>query len=582
MEKIEDLIIDNDFDYEYTKKYIKRNLIENYKYYKVDIIKSKKKYIKLINKIDEIFFKLNEEQFSDLLIFLNKNYHEIINDHFLHICLEKLDFILLGKFNIFKKVEMIDLFNSIFPTFSYDDVVIVNFFENFIKNINNTILLDLFLNTKNLNQCKKINNWNIIQNYILSLDDNSKRETYIIKLMNIISRENKIQFIDSIRRKIFDSKIMLKILTKLLDQDIIDNDNENKFIFKKENKFKSVLKKILISFSLNDNLNLDFLNMFNLIDSKFNILEDISFMKIIKIETVIINISNNLYDKSYKKLNNNDDKKKYIINIFYLVKFIKLLELKVSNNNIDFKKLKKSIFKDIYNVIYYYEEIYHFKIFNLEEINYNHIFDNKKQIIQYILLLNLIIDKDELRGIKYIFDDINEKSRLIFDKVQLIKYIYMNKKTKDNHIFKKIIEYLKSIINKQYKVFFFEKKLITYNNFIDKIFYDFQIFDNVEEIFLEYEDKYKESDLSLFDNISLTIDPGYIDRFKKNVETTMNIININYDISKDIIKTTKEVLYDCQYLDLESIKEIEKRYKYLYSKTENNYEKDVDNNDTIF
>jgi len=580
MKRIEEFVINNDFDYIETKDLIKKNLIENFKYYKVDIFKNSKKHIELISKIDEIIYNLNNDDFRDFILFLKKNYSEIITEDFLSVCLEKLDLILLGEYHIFNKVDIIDLFNDIFPTFSYDDNVIVNFFENFIKNINNRILLELFLNIKNLNKCHNIKNWSTLQNYILTLNDD--KEKYIIKVMNIISREEKINFLDVIRRTIFDSKKMLKILITLLEQDIIDNNNERKsrFLRKQENKFKIILKKILISFSLNDNLNLDFLNMFNIIDSKFDILNDESFMNIIKIEKVIINISNNLYQKSFRKLKTKEHKKKYIINIFYLVKFIKLLELKTNKKiKINFKNLKKETFKHLYDVISENEEIYHFKVFNLEEINYNRIFDNKKQIIQYILLLNLIIDKEELYDIQYIFDNINEKSRLIFDKVQLIKYIYTNKKKKDNEIFEKIINYLKSIINQQYKVFFFEKKLITYNNFIDKIYYEFQIYDKIDEIFLEYEDKYRESDLSLFNNISLTIDTSYIDRFKKNVETTINIINTNYDISKDIIKITKQVLYECQYLDLESIKDIEKRYKYLYSKSENNYENEEDEED---
>lgn len=181
----------------------------------------------------------------------------------------------------------------------------------------------------------------------------------------------------------------------------------------------------------------------------------------------------------------------------------------------------------------------------------------------------------------YIFNDITEKSRLIFDKVQLIKYIYKNKKSKDNHIFERIIEFLKNNINKQYEIFFFERKLLTYNNFIDHIYYEFQIYDKIDELFLEYENKYKESDLSLFSNVTLTIDSGYIDRFKKNVQTTIDIINHNYDLSKDIIKKTKEILYECQYLDLESVKDIEKRYKYLNSKSEANYENDDEDIDTF-
>jgi hypothetical protein len=163
---------------------------------------------------------------------------------------------------------------------------------------------------------------------------------------------------------------------------------------------------------------------------------------------------------------------------------------------------------------------------------------------------------------------------LIFDKIQLIKYIYKNKKKKDNKIFDKIIEYLKSLINQPYRVFFFEKTLITYNNFVEKIYNEFEIYEQIDEIFLEYEDKYKESDLSLFNNVTLTIDADYVNRFRKNAQCTIDIINKNYEISRTIIKKTKEVLYECKYLDLESLKDIEKRYQYLYTIYEYNYEKD--------
>lgn len=583
MIKIEELVIHNDIDYEYIKEVITKNLIENFKFYKYDIPKNNKLEKILISKFDEIIFNLKLTELYDFLHFLQKNYSQIVNDNLLEVCLEKLDIILLGEFHIYEKVNVIELFNKVFENFNYDNSIIVSFFENFIKNINNRILLDLFLSIKNLNKCHNIKNWHILQNYILSLE--SDKEKYIIKLMNIIDREQKINFLDIIRRKINDSKKILIILSKLLENQLIDN-NQTKSYFKsqQENKFKTILKKILISFSLNDNLNLDFLNIFNLIDSKFDLLNDKSFMKIINIEKVIINISNNLYQKSYDILSTKANKKKYIINIFYLVKFIKLLELNIITNKnikINFENLKKSIFLDIYNIIKKYHDIFHLKMYNLEEINYNHVFDNKKQILQYILLLNLIIDKNELNQIMYIFNDITEKSRLIFDKVQLIKYIYKNKKSKDNQIFERVIEFLKNNINKQYEVFFFERKLLTYNNFIDHIYYEFQIYDKIDELFLEYENKYKESDLSLFNNVTLTIDSGYVDRFKKNVETTINMINHNYDLSKDVIKKTKEILYECQYLDLESVKDIEKRYKYLNSKSEANYENEQEEVDTF-
>lgn len=583
MIKIEDLVIQNNIEYQYIKDTITKNLIENFQYYKYDILKNVKFEKILIDKLDEIIFKLEITELHDFLHYLQKKYNEIINDKLLNVCLEKLDVILLGEYHIYEKVKIIDLFNDIFDNFSYDNIIIVNFFQNFIKNINNTILLDLFLGIKNLNKCHNIKNWNVLQNYILTLEND--KEQYIIKIMNIINREEKVIFLDIIRRKIYDSKKILIILSKIFENELIDNDKTKSYFKKTENKFKSILKKILISISLNEKLNLDFLNIFNLIDSKFDLLNDKSFMRIINIEKVIINISNNLYERSYNILSSKINKKKYIINIFYLVKFIKLLELNITDNKnitINFENLKKSVFLNIYHIIQKYHDIFHLKIYNLEEINYNHIFDNKKQILQYILLLNLIIDKRELNNIMYIFNNITEKSRLIFDKIQLIKYIYKNKKSKDNKIFEKIIEFLKQNINKQYEVFFFERKLLTYNNFIDHIYYEFQIYDKIDELFLEYENKYKESDLSLFSNVTLTIDSGYIDRFKKNVETTINIINTNYDISKDIIKKTKEVLYECQFLDLESVKDIEKRYKYLNTKSEANYENDEDEDDNIF
>lgn len=582
MIKIEDLVIHNNIDYEYIKEVFTKNLIENFKFYKYDLPRNSKLEKVLIAKLDEIVFNLEIDQVHDFLHFLQKNYSQIVKDSLLEVCLEKLDVILLSEYHIYEKVRIIDLFNEIFDNFSYDNSILVTFFENFIKNINSSVLLDLFLSIKNLNKCHNISNWDILQNFILTLHED--KEKYIIMLMNIINREQKVKFLDEIRRKIYDSKKILIILSQLLESQLIDNDKTKSYFKTTENKFRGILKKILISFSLNDNLNLDFLNIFNLIDSKFDLLNDKSFMKIINIEKVIINISNNLREKSYDILSSKKNKKKYVVNIFYLVKFIKLLELNINTNKnikIDFENLKKSIFCDIYTIIRKYHDIFHFKIYNLEEINYNHIFDNKKQILQYILLLNLIIDKKELQQIMYIFNDITEKSRLIFDKVQLIKYIYKNKKSKDNHIFERIIEFLKNNINKQYEIFFFERKLLTYNNFIDHIYYEFQIYDKIDELFLEYENKYKESDLSLFSNVTLTIDSGYIDRFKKNVQTTIDIINHNYDLSKDIIKKTKEILYECQYLDLESVKDIEKRYKYLNSKSEANYENDDEDIDTF-
>ena len=404
--------------------------------------------------------------------------------------------------------------------------------------------------------------------------------------MNIISRKQKVNFLDIIRRNIYDSNKMLNILNKLLDDDILDNEEEisRKKIFKKktENKFKKILKKILISFSLNDDLNLDFLNMFTIIDRKFDLINDYDFMSIINIGKVVINVSSNVHISFSKKLKGRKNKKRFVINVYYLVKFIKLLEL---NNNrkivIDFENLKKNVFSQIFDIVSNNNEIYHFKTLKLEEINYNHIFDNKKQILKYILLLNLIIDHKDLDKIEYIFYNIDEKTRLIFDKVQLIKYIYKNKKKKDNKIFDKIIDYLKSLINKPYRVFFFEKTLITYNNFVDKIYNEFKIYEQIDEIFLEYEDKYKESDLSLFNNVTLTIDSDYVNRFRQNAQCTINIINKNYEISRSIVKKTKEVLYECKYLDLESLKDIEKRYQYLYRIYEYNYEKDTNIIETI-
>jgi hypothetical protein len=398
--------------------------------------------------------------------------------------------------------------------------------------------------------------------------------------MNIISRKQRIDFLDIIRRNIYDSNKMLNILNKLLEDDILDNEEEisKKKIFKKktENKFKKILKKILISFSLNDDLNLDFLNMFTIIDQKFDLINDYNFMSVINISKIVINVSSNVHKNFSKKiLKGRKNKKRFIKNVYYLVKFIKLLKDKHNKKIIiDYENLKKNVFSQIFDVVLSNNEIYHFKTLKLEEINYNHIFDNKKQILKYILLLNLIIDHKELNRIEYIFNNINEKTRLIFDKIQLIKYIYKNKKKKDNKIFDKIIEYLKSLINQPYRVFFFEKTLITYNNFVEKIYNEFEIYEQIDEIFLEYEDKYKESDLSLFNNVTLTIDADYVNRFRKNAQCTIDIINKNYEISRTIIKKTKEVLYECKYLDLESLKDIEKRYQYLYTIYEYNYEKD--------
>tara|TARA_B110001454_G_C12698876_1_gene425701 strand:+ start:76 stop:1836 length:1761 start_codon:yes stop_codon:yes gene_type:complete len=582
--KIEDLVINDEFDYLDIKEIIKKNLIENFKYYKKDIFKKFKLKKQLILKMDEIIFRLNFEDYKNYLLFLEKNYIELLDVDFMEICLDKLDEILVGEYHIFNKVGLIDMYNNLFPNFNYDNQILINFFENFIKKINNHTLLNLFLSIKNLKECQKISNWNLLEDYILSIEDNEK---YILKLMNIISRKQKINFLDIIRRNIYDSNKMLNILNRLLDDDILDNEEEisRKKIFKKktENKFKKILKKILISFSLNDDLNLDFLNMFTIIDKKFDLINDYDFMSIINIGKVVVNVSSNVHKSFSKKLRGRKNKKRFIINVYYLAKFIKLLELNNNSNKvlIDFDNLKKNVFSQIFDIVSNNNEIYHFKTLKLEEINYNHIFDNKKQILKYILLLNLIIDHKDLEKIEYIFYNIDEKTRLIFDKVQLIKYIYKNKKKKDNKIFDKIIDYLKSLINKPYRVFFFEKTLITYNNFIDKIYNEFKIYEQIDEIFLEYEDKYKESDLSLFNNVTLTIDPDYVNRFRQNAQCTINIINKNYEISRSIVKKTKEILYECKYLDLESLKDIEKRYQYLYRIYEYNYEKDTNIIETI-
>ena len=581
--KIEDLVINDEFDYLDIKEIIKKNLIENFKYYKKDIFKKFKLKKQLILKMDEIIFRLNFEDYKNYLLFLEKNYIELLDVDFMEICLDKLDEILVGEYHIFHKVGLIDMYNNLFPNFNYDNQILINFFENFIKKINNHTLLNLFLSIKNLKECQKISNWNLLEDYILSIEDNEK---YILKLMNIISRKQKINFLDIIRRNIYDSNKMLNILNKLLDDDILDNEKEDKICLlkkKKENKFKKILKKILISFSLNDDLNLDFLNMFTIIDKKFDLINDYDFMSIINIGKVVVNVSSNVHKSFSKKLRGRKNKKRFIINVYYLAKFIKLLELNNNSNKvlIDFDNLKKNVFSQIFDIVSNNNEIYHFKTLKLEEINYNHIFDNKKQILKYILLLNLIIDHKDLEKIEYIFYNIDEKTRLIFDKVQLIKYIYKNKKKKDNKIFDKIIDYLKSLINKPYRVFFFEKTLITYNNFIDKIYNEFKIYEQIDEIFLEYEDKYKESDLSLFNNVTLTIDPDYVNRFRQNAQCTINIINKNYEISRSIVKKTKEILYECKYLDLESLKDIEKRYQYLYRIYEYNYEKDTNIIETI-
>tara|TARA_B110000285_G_C15136991_1_gene627709 strand:- start:2772 stop:4535 length:1764 start_codon:yes stop_codon:yes gene_type:complete len=575
--RIEDLIINDEFDYLNIKNIIKKNMIEDFKYYKKDVFKKYKLKKSLILKMDEIIFRLDFDDFVNFLLFLEKNYIELLDDDFLSICLDKLDDILIGEYHIFKKVGLLDIFKNLFENFNYENQILINFFENFIKKIDNETLLNLFLKIKNLKDCKKISNWHLLEDYVITIEDN---EQYILKLMNIISRKQKINFLDIIRRNVYDSNKMLNIIHKLLEDDVLDNSEEvikKRFYQKKsENKFKKILKKILISFSLNDDLNLDFLNMFTLIDSKFDLINDYDFMSIINISKVVINVSSNVHESFSKKtLKGRTNKKKFIINVYYLIKFIKLLELKVNKKIvIDYDNLKKNIFSHIFDIVTTNNEIYHFKTLKLEEINYNHIFDNKKQILKYILLLNLIIDHTELNQIEYIFTNINEKTRLIFDKIQLIKFIYKNKKKKDNKIFDKIIEYLKSLINQPYKVFFFEKSLITYKNFVDKIYNEFEIYEQIDEIFLEYEDKYKESDLSLFNNVTLTIDSDYVNRFRKNAQCTIDIINRNYEISRSIVKKTKEVLYECKYLDLESLKDIEKRYKYLYTIYEYNYEKD--------
>ena len=582
--KIEDLVINDKFNYLEIKDTIKKNIIENYKYYKKEIFKKIKYKKKLILKMDEIIYRLNFDDYIDFLLFLEKNYIELLDGDFMDICLDKLDEILVGEYHIFKKVGLIDIYKNLFNEFNYENQILINFFENFIKKIDNHTLLNLFLSIKNLKECKKISNWNLLEDYIISIEDNEK---YILKLMNIISRKQRIDFLDIIRRNIYDSNKMLNILNRLLDDDILDNEKEEKICFlkrKKENKFKKILKKILISFSLNNDLNLDFLNMFTIIDNKFDLINDYDFMNIINIGKVVINVSSNVHKSfSKKQLKGRKNKKRFIKNVYYLAKFIKLLELNNNNNKviIDFENLKKNVFSQVFDIVSNNNEIYHLKTLKLEEINYNHIFDNKKQILKYILLLNLIIDHKELKQIEYIFNNINEKTRLIFDKIQLIKYIYKNKKKKDNKIFDKIIEYLKSLINQPYRVFFFEKTLITYNNFVDKIYNEFEIYEQIDEIFLEYEDKYKESDLSLFNNVTLTIDPDYVNRFRKNAQCTIDIINKNYEISRSIIKKTKEVLYECKYLDLESLKDIEKRYQYLYTIYEYNYEKDTNIIETI-
>ena len=136
---------------------------------------------------------------------------------------------------------------------------------------------------------------------------------------------------------------------------------------------------ILISFSLNDDLNLDFLNMFTIIDEKFDLINDYDFMSIINISKVVINVSSNVHKSfSKKQLRGRKNKKRFVINVYYLVKFIKLLEL---NHNkkivINFGNLKKNVFSQIFDIVLNNNEIYHFKTLKLEEINYNHIFDNK-------------------------------------------------------------------------------------------------------------------------------------------------------------------------------------------------------------
>jgi hypothetical protein len=558
-------------------------MIEHFTYYKKEVFQKFKTKKKLILKMDEIIYKLSFEEYHNFLVFLEKNYIELLDDDFLNICLDKLDDILLGEYHIFKKVGLIDMYSNIFENFNYENQIIIDFFDNFIKKIDNVVLLNLFLNIKNLKKCKLITNWHLLEDFVINLEDNEK---HIIQLMKIISRKQRINFLDIIRRNIYNSNKMLNILHQLFDQNIFDTlEIKSKFFKKKksENKFKKILKKILISFSLNDDLNLDFLNMFTLINEKFDLINDYDFMSIINISKVLINISSNIHLKfSKKKLKKRKNKKNFIINVYYLIKFIKLLEMKENKKiNINYDNLKKNIFSHIFDIVLKNNEIYHLKTLKLEEINYNHIFDNKKQILKYILLLNLIIDHSDLNQISYIFNNIDEKTRLIFDKVQLIKYIYKNKKKKDRIIFDKIIEYLKNLINKPYKVFFFEKTLITYNNFVDQIYNEFKIYEQEDEIFLEYEDKYKESDLSLFNNITLTIDSDYVNRFRKNAQCTIDIINKNYEISRLIIKKTKEILYECKYLDLESIKDIEKRYKYLYTIYEYNYEQDTHNQNKI-
>ena len=211
--KIEDLVINDEFDYLDIKETIKKNLIENFKYYKKDIFKKFKLKKELILKMDEIIYRLNFEDYKNYLLFLEKNYIELLDDDFLEICLDKLDEILVGEYHIFNKVGLIDMYNNLFPKFNYDNQILINFFENFIKKIDNHTLLNLFISIRNLKNCKKISNWNLLEDYILSIEDNEK---YILKLMNIISRKQKINFLDIIRRNIYDSNKMLNILRVFL------------------------------------------------------------------------------------------------------------------------------------------------------------------------------------------------------------------------------------------------------------------------------------------------------------------------------------------------------------------------------
>ena len=138
--KIEDLVINDEFDYIDIKETIKKNLIENFKYYKKDIFKKFKLKKQLILKMDEIIFRLNFEDYKNYLLFLEKNYIELLDDDFLEICLDKLDEILVGEYHIFNKVGLIDMYNNLFPKFNYDNQILINFFENFIKKINNHTL----------------------------------------------------------------------------------------------------------------------------------------------------------------------------------------------------------------------------------------------------------------------------------------------------------------------------------------------------------------------------------------------------------------------------------------------------------